>query len=385
MRRQLARTVAARRSLCGSARHGTGPAPHHGLRPHQGAERPCLTGGPEHLLCAMLEDDSCTAGLLLASWECPSLRPCRSAASCPGSLSFPRSAAGVPASSMPRAGRAGNKYCRDDHRALDELDPVFCRDAELDRMVEICAAARRTTPVWWGAGCEQDCTLAEGWPSASQRAGAPCLAGARRLLALDMASVQAPSTGAILKSASRTCWRSWCGTAPPSSLWTNSHTIVGAGAAWRNCPLMRASILKPVLARSSHQCRRNREFRTHPEGCRAGAPLWPGAGGRSLLLHRQWTSSTGWPGAVSATTMSPCRLGLAGGGGGCRYGICREGAAYRTRPLMQWTEACAPSPASGPSRAASQCSPREDIAQVVAQASGVPTERVVSRAGAAKN
>ena len=43
---------------------------------------------PEHLLCAMLEDDGCTAGCCWLPWECPSLRPCGSAASCPGSLSF---------------------------------------------------------------------------------------------------------------------------------------------------------------------------------------------------------------------------------------------------------------------------------------------------------
>ena len=35
---------AVRRQLAEN-RRGTGPAPHHGLRPHRGAERPCLTSG----------------------------------------------------------------------------------------------------------------------------------------------------------------------------------------------------------------------------------------------------------------------------------------------------------------------------------------------------
>ena len=40
---------------------------------------------PEHLLCAMLEDDGCTAGILLASMGVSSQMPCGSAASCLGS------------------------------------------------------------------------------------------------------------------------------------------------------------------------------------------------------------------------------------------------------------------------------------------------------------
>ena len=49
---------------------------------------------------------------------------------------------------MPRGSRASDKYCRDlTRRAVDgELDPVFCRDAELDRMVEILCRRQKNNP-----------------------------------------------------------------------------------------------------------------------------------------------------------------------------------------------------------------------------------------------
>ena len=91
---------------------------------------------PEHLLCAMLEDTDCAAGVLLASMGVQLAEAVRECRQISGQFILP----GTPrASAMPRGSRASDKYCRDlTRRAVDgELDPVFCRDAELDRMVEI--------------------------------------------------------------------------------------------------------------------------------------------------------------------------------------------------------------------------------------------------------
>ena len=91
---------------------------------------------PEHLLCAMLEDTDCAAGVLLASMGVQLAEAVRECRQLSGQFILP----GTPrASAMPRGSRASDKYCRDlTRRAVDgELDPVFCRDAELDRMVEI--------------------------------------------------------------------------------------------------------------------------------------------------------------------------------------------------------------------------------------------------------
>ena len=92
---------------------------------------------PEHLLCAMLEDDGCTAGILLASMGVQltdAVRECRQLS---GQFVLPYQMRTTV--SAPRGSRASDKYCRDlTRRAAErELDPVFCREAELDRMVEI--------------------------------------------------------------------------------------------------------------------------------------------------------------------------------------------------------------------------------------------------------
>ena len=91
---------------------------------------------PEHLLCAMLEDTDCAAGVMLASMGVQLTEAVRECRQLSGQFILP----GTPrASAMPRGSRASDKYCRDlTRRAVDgELDPVFCREKELDRMVEI--------------------------------------------------------------------------------------------------------------------------------------------------------------------------------------------------------------------------------------------------------
>ena len=89
----------------------------------------------EHLLCAILEDSSCTASRWLAALgiELPqAARECRQLS---GQLVLPAQ----PRMAASRTGRPSDKYGRDLTRLAQEgrLDPVLCRDAELDRMIEI--------------------------------------------------------------------------------------------------------------------------------------------------------------------------------------------------------------------------------------------------------
>ena len=158
---------------------------------------------PEHLLCAMLEDTDCAAGVLLASMGVQLAEAVRECRQISGQFILP----GTPrASAMPRGSRASDKYCRDlTRRAVDgELDPVFCRDAELDRMW-----AKRPLP--------------RALPSASPAGTCPgCCRGGGCWRWIWPALWRAPSTGATLRSGSRPFWRSLCGTAAPSCLWTSS-------------------------------------------------------------------------------------------------------------------------------------------------------------------
>ena len=89
----------------------------------------------EHLLCAMLEDSTCTASrwMLSLGVELPqAARECRQLS---GQLVLPAQ----PRMAASRTGRPSEKYGRDLTRLAQEgrLDPVLCRDSELERMVEI--------------------------------------------------------------------------------------------------------------------------------------------------------------------------------------------------------------------------------------------------------
>ena len=175
---------------------------------------------PEHLLCAMLEDTDCAAGVLLASMGVQLAEAVRECRQLSGQFILP----GTPrASAMPRGSRASDKYCRDlTRRAVDgELDPVFCRDAELDRMVEILCRRQKNNPCLVGEPGVGKTALAEGLAQRIASRNVPRMLQGRRLLALDMASLVA-GTGATLRSGSRPFWRSLCGTAAPFCLWTSS-------------------------------------------------------------------------------------------------------------------------------------------------------------------
>ena len=149
---------------------------------------------PEHLLCAMLEDTDCAAGVMLASMGVQLTEAVRECRQLSGQFILPiqpRSA-----SSLPRGSRASDKYCRDlTRRAADgELDPVFCREKELDRMVEILCRRQKNNP----------CLVGE--PGVGKTALAKALAESwfgseKALLKFDMSEYQEQHTVARLLGA----------------------------------------------------------------------------------------------------------------------------------------------------------------------------------------
>ena len=73
---------------------------------------------PEHLLCAMLEDTDCAAGVLLASMGVQLAEAVRECRQLSGQFILPLQPRA--ASAMPRGSRASDKYCRDlTRRAAD--------------------------------------------------------------------------------------------------------------------------------------------------------------------------------------------------------------------------------------------------------------------------
>ncbi len=204
----------------------------------------------EHLLCAILEDSSCTASRWLAALgiELPqAARECRQLS---GQLVLPAQ----PRMAASRTGRPSDKYGRDLTRLAQEgrLDPVLCRDAELDRMIEILCRRQKNNPCLLGEPGVGKSALAE---ALAQRIAAgqitPALRG-KRVLALDMASMVAGTKyrgdfEERFKNLLEELYRD-----RSAILFIDEiHIIAGAGAA--EGAIDAASILKPMLARGEIQ------------------------------------------------------------------------------------------------------------------------------------
>ena len=205
----------------------------------------------EHLLCAMLEDTTCTASLWLVQLgvELPeAARECRQLS---GQLVLPF----LPrASSAPKGSRPSEKYGRDLTRLASEgaLDPVLCRDEELERMVEILCRRQKNNPCLIGEPGVGKTALAEALAQLIVSGGAPAALQGKRLVSLDMASMVAGTKyrgdfeerfKALLEELYRD---------KSTILFIDEiHVIVGAGAA--EGAIDASSILKPMLARGDIQ------------------------------------------------------------------------------------------------------------------------------------
>ena len=204
----------------------------------------------EHLLCAMLEDSTCTASrwMLSLGVELPqAARECRQLS---GQLVLPAQ----PRMAASRTGRPSEKYGRDLTRLAQEgrLDPVLCRDSELERMVEILCRRQKNNPCLLGEPGVGKSALAE---ALAQHIASgqitPALRG-KRVLSLDMASMVAGTKyrgdfEERFKNLLEELYRD-----RTTILFIDEiHIIAGAGAA--EGAIDAASILKPMLARGEIQ------------------------------------------------------------------------------------------------------------------------------------
>ena len=204
----------------------------------------------EHLLCAMLEDSTCTASrwMLSLGVELPqAARECRQLS---GQLVLPAQ----PRMAASRTGRPSEKYGRDLTRLAQEgrLDPVLCRDNELERMVEILCRRQKNNPCLLGEPGVGKSALAEALAQCIASGQiTPALRG-KRVLSLDMASMVAGTKyrgdfEERFKNLLEELYRD-----RSTILFIDEiHIIAGAGAA--EGAIDAASILKPMLARGEIQ------------------------------------------------------------------------------------------------------------------------------------
>ena len=207
--------------------------------------------GPEHLLCAMMEDGDCigyTVMTALGVEISDAVRECRQMA---GQLVLPAQ----PRAAAPgRSNRASDRYCRDlTRKACDnELDPLFCREKELDRMIEILCRRQKNNPCLVGEPGVGKTALAEGLAQRIAAGKVPRALQGKRLLALDMASLVAGTKyRGDFEERFKNLLEELIRDRTAILFVDEFHTIVGAGAA--EGAIDAASILKPVLARGEIQ------------------------------------------------------------------------------------------------------------------------------------
>ena len=332
---------------------------------------------PEHLLCAMLEDTDCAAGVLLASMGVQLTEAVRECRQLSGQFILPSQPR---ASAMPRGSRASDKYCRDlTRRAADgELDPVFCREKELDRMVEILCRRQKNNPCLVGEPGVGKTALAEGLAQRIAAHEVPRMLQGRRLLALDMASLVAGTKyRGDFEERFKNLLEELVRDGSAILFVDEFHTIVGAGAA--EGAIDAASILKPVLARGELQmigATTNQEFRSHIQKDAAlerrfgrvqieePAPEQAAAILEGLAPRYERYHNVRLP---AETLREAVELSV-------RY---LPGRCLPDKAIDLVDEACAAARIRAEREGITNPTlTREEIAHVVAQASGVPAERV---------
>ena len=206
--------------------------------------------GTEHLLCALLEDDQCTAGVWMRGLGLELPQAARECRLLTGQLVLP----GPPRAVARTGSRPSDKYGRDLTRMAQEgeLDPVLCRESELARMEEILCRRRKNNPCLVGEPGVGKTALAEALAQriASGRAAA-ALCG-RRVLALDMAAIVAGTKyRGDFEERFRNLLEELQRDKNTILFIDEIHVVVGAGAA--EGAIDAASILKPMLARGELQ------------------------------------------------------------------------------------------------------------------------------------
>ena len=204
----------------------------------------------EHLLCAMLEDANCTASLWLAEIGVEVPRAARECRQLSGQLVLPS----APRMSATRGSKPSEKYGRDLTRLAQEgqLDPVLCREEELDRMIEILCRRQKNNPCLLGEPGVGKSALAEALAQRIASGQVTQSLKGKRVLSLDMAAMVAGTKyrgdfEERFKNLLEELYRD-----RSTILFIDEiHVIAGAGAA--EGAIDAASILKPMLARGEIQ------------------------------------------------------------------------------------------------------------------------------------
>ena len=359
--------------------------------------------GTEHLLLALLGEGDCVAVRLLDDLNIPVDELKRDVknflGASPGAENIGQSrSAGNENQAEQSGGRSRNgKENRRTEKALagtptlaqygrdltamareGRLDPIIGRETETERVIQILSRRTKNNPCLVGEPGVGKTALAEGLAQRIASRNVPRMLQGRRLLALDMASLVAGTKyRGDFEERFKTLLEELVRDGSAILFVDEFHTIVGAGAA--EGAIDAASILKPVLARGELQligATTDQEFRTHIQ--------------KDAALERRF-------GRVQIEEPTPAQAAAILEGLAPRYEryhnvhlppeTLREAVELSVRYLPGRflpdkaidlvDEACAAARIRAEREGkADPTLTREDIARVVAQASGVPVERV---------
>lgn len=206
--------------------------------------------GTEHILYAMLTDDECYGSVFLREMGADiagSMKDCASDNSKKtGGIAFPKRKS--------HADGILSKYGRDLTvlAAQNEIDPVICRDKEIQRMIQTLLRRRKNNPCLIGESGVGKTAIAEGLALNIVKGDVPDMLKDKRIFMLDIASMVA---GAKYRGDFEERIKAALDEAANDKdtiLFIDEiHSIVGAGSA--EGAVDAANILKPLLARGEIQ------------------------------------------------------------------------------------------------------------------------------------
>jgi ATP-dependent Clp protease ATP-binding subunit ClpC len=213
------------------------------------AGAPCV--GTEHLLLGLLQLETCTALHLLSTLGLSPEKLYSDLHSVSGSHEYRFRQGGSQRAPGKRTDtRNLDLYSRDltELAAQGKLDPVFGRDKEITRVIQILSRRTKNNPVLIGEPGVGKTAVAEGLATAICSGNVPDSLAGRRVMALDLSGMLAGTkyrgdfeerVRTVIKEIER---------APDIILFIDElHTIIGAGAA--EGAIDASNILKPALGR----------------------------------------------------------------------------------------------------------------------------------------
>ncbi|MCE9664767.1 type VI secretion system ATPase TssH [Halomonas sp. M5N1S17] len=170
------------------------------------------------------------------------------------SAEAPRADAGVTGHRKPDAGQGDSALARfatslTDQARRGELDPVLCRDPEIDQMLDILGRRRKNNPIVIGDAGVGKSAVVEGLASRIVAGEVPAALADVDLLALDLGALQAGAAvkGEFEKRLKAVIEEVKAAPKPILLFIDEAHTLIGAGNAEGGGDA--ANLLKPALAR----------------------------------------------------------------------------------------------------------------------------------------